>query len=611
LGGEQIRLGFLVIHLLHSTQVLPCIIHEDEHLLVMDKPAGLNTHAPSPYAGEGLYDWLRHREPRWAALAIIHRLDKETSGVIVFSKTTLANRSLTAQFTRREARKKYLLLTDRPVRQKEFIARSSLVRAGEKYVSRPIHAGSEVAETRFRLLPEAEARKLSSALDTEDGLAAIEPRSAAVPAASCGGVSPPPGTPGETPGELAGEDACATFLTLEAEPLTGRTHQIRVHASDAGLPILGDTLYGGTAAARVYLHAAEIRIRHPATGQPMTFSALPRFGRDPRWQLRAALLEPESTNAYRLVHGASDGWPGWQVERLGDYLLSQGEMPLGAEQRTELERLAGMCSARGVYHKLLSRQVRRVGPAEAAPRLVLGEAAPERFAIRENGVQFELSFDQGYSAGLFLDQRDNRRRLLTGHVAAGFPLFQPENPPAIANQDLEVLNVFAYTCGFSVCAAQAGARVTSLDLSRKYLDWGKRNFVLNGLDPAAHDFIYGDAFDWLRRLGKKNCRFDVILLDPPTFSQSKASGLFCAEKDYGRLVTAALPLLKDGGALFASTNAADWPPEDFVAAVEDAIHAARRKVLLKHYVPQPPDFPVSRPEPAYLKTGWWRVQGEV
>jgi len=62
----------------------PGVLHEDEHLLVVNKPAGLNTHAPAPFAGEGLYDWLRHREPRWARLAIIHRLDKETSGVIVF-----------------------------------------------------------------------------------------------------------------------------------------------------------------------------------------------------------------------------------------------------------------------------------------------------------------------------------------------------------------------------------------------------------------------------------------------------------------------------------------------------------------------------------------------
>ena len=81
-----------------------------------------------------------------------------------------------------------------------------------------------------------------------------------------------------------------------------------------------------------------------------------------------------------------------------------------------------------------------------------------------------------------------------------------------------------------MCAAKAGVKTTSLDLSKKYLEWGKRNFVLNDLDPAQHDFIYGDAFDWMRRLGKKNRAFDIIVLDPPTFSQSKERGVFRVEK---------------------------------------------------------------------------------
>ena len=127
------------------------ILHEDEHLLVINKPAGWNTHAPAPFAGEGVYDWLKHREPRWSrngGIAIIHRLDKETSGVLVFGKTTEANRSLTEQFTAREVRKKYLLLTDRIVPQEKLIAISTIVRAGEKYVSRPLVVGGERAETR-------------------------------------------------------------------------------------------------------------------------------------------------------------------------------------------------------------------------------------------------------------------------------------------------------------------------------------------------------------------------------------------------------------------------------------------------------------------------------
>ncbi len=84
-----------------------------------------------------------------------------------------------------------------------------------------------------------------------------------------------------------------------------------------------------------------------------------------------------------------------------------------------------------------------------------------------------------------------------------------------------------------MCAARVGAHTTSLDLSKKYLEWGKRNFTLNGLDPAAHDFIYGDTFDWLRRLAKKGRVFDAVVLDPPTFSQSKEHGTFRAEKITG------------------------------------------------------------------------------
>ena len=169
------------------------------------------------------------------------------------------------------------------------------------------------------------------------------------------------------------------------------------------------------------------------------------------------------------------------------------------------------------------------------------------------------------------------------------------------------MNAFAYTCGFSVCAALGGARTTSLDLSKKYLEWGRRNFTLNGLDAARHEFIYGDTFDWLRRLAKKACVFDAIILDPPTFSQSKESGVFRAEKDYARLVTAALPALKPGGVLFAATNAAALPPEKFLAQIQSAVGGVRRRIVQQHYVPQPPDFPIGRAEPAHLKTVWLRI----
>jgi 23S rRNA (cytosine1962-C5)-methyltransferase len=256
------------------------------------------------------------------------------------------------------------------------------------------------------------------------------------------------------------------------------------------------------------------------------------------------------------------------------------------------------------YHKILSRQVGRATATEASSRLLFGKPATESFVVRENGIAFELSFAEGYSVGLFLDQRDNRRRLLTGHIAAEFTLASDSNTLA---QRREMLNLFAYTCGFSVCAARNGYTTISVDLSKKYLEWGRRNFVLNGIDPAAHEFVYGDAFEWLQRFGKKNRRFDIVVLDPPTFSRSKQTGPFRAEKDYGRLVSAALRVLKAGGVLLASSNAARWPAEQFVPVIEIAVRQAGRRIVQKYYAPQPPDFPVSPSEPAYLKTLWLKV----
>jgi 23S rRNA (cytosine1962-C5)-methyltransferase len=360
---------------------------------------------------------------------------------------------------------------------------------------------------------------------------------------------------------------------------------------------LGDTLYGGTPAARVYLHAAQLGLRHPAGGENVLFDAPPDFSADPRAALRAAVIDPGVTDAFRLVHGAADGWPGLYADRLGEFLLAQSAGELTGEQRAWIEELGRRFSARGIYHKILRRQAGNRPAAEAGPQWLAGEKAPDEIAVRENGLRFAVRLGEGGSPGLFLDQRENRRRLLTGYIAPDFTVAQPAR----------VLNAFACACGFSVCAAAGGARVTSLDLSKNYLEWGKRNFALNGLEPAAHDFLFGDAFAWFRRLAKKGRLFDVIILDPPTFSRSREHGVFRAEKDYGTLAAAALPLLARDGVLLASTNAATLPPERFLEMVALAVTRSGRRVTRQHYAPQPPDFPAHRQEPAYLKTVWLRI----
>jgi 23S rRNA (cytosine1962-C5)-methyltransferase len=520
----------------------PCVVFEDDHLLVVNKPPGWNTHSPAPYAGEGIYEWLKNREPRWAKLAIIHRLDKETSGLLVFSKTEAGNRSLTQQFEAGKVRKEYMLQSSSEPLKRKFTARTMLKRAGDRYVSAA--SGAE-AETEF---------------------------------------------------ELA-EDYAQTKIII-ARPRTGRTHQIRVHAAENGFPIYGDTLYGGGTFARLCLHARRIEFAHPVTGEQLCFESASDFSKVSRLALRDAMIVALETDSFRQIHGATDGFAKWYVDRFGSFALSQGPDPLVDWQP---QMLADFLKPAGVYHKVTTPHVRGKASEEASPQHVSGDKAEAPFTIRENGALYEINFGEGYSVGIFLDQRDNRRRLLTNYVAPDFWVREGRLKGA------EVLNTFAYTCAFSVCAALAGARATSLDLSKKYLDWGRRNFQLNGLKSEEHDFIYGDVFDWLKRLGKKGRLFDVVLLDPPTFSKSKQSGLFRAEHDYPRLVGDALKVLKPGGVLFASSNAARWAPKDFVREVHQAIAKAGRKILRDHYIPQPPDFPISKAEPAYLKTLWMKI----
>ncbi len=191
---------------------------------------------------------------------------------------------MTAQFTSRSVRKTYVLLTDRGTKSREFVVRSKIARIGDRYAST---AAGEPAETRF-------------------SICAIQPAAPNIPRS-----------------ESAAVPQTAAIVQLNAFPVTGRTHQIRVHAADRGLPILGDVLYGGTAFDRICLHAAAIEFRHPATNEWVTFESAPDFGMDPRRALRAALIDSSETNAFRVIHGASDSSPGLYVDQLGDVVLTQ------------------------------------------------------------------------------------------------------------------------------------------------------------------------------------------------------------------------------------------------------------------------------------------------
>ena len=309
----------------------------------------------------------------------------------------------------------------------------------------------------------------------------------------------------------------------------------------------------------------------------------------------------QNTNIYRLIHGSADRWKGLYVDRLGDYLLIQSAQSLTENQKEETQELQHKLKLKGIYFKKLNRQIQKTSIKESTPQLIFGIKAPEFFEALELKVHYKLSFKQGYSTGLFLDMRDNRQRLLTNQIEPGFSIF--DRSIGIPS----VLNTFSYTCSLSLCAAKTGATTTSIDLSKKYLDWGKENFKLNNLNPKDHNFIYGDTFDWMKRLKKKGILYDLVIIDPPTFSRSKTSGLFQAKKHYEMLANAASKLVINNGILLACCNTSTFSLSNFKSNVRHGVLKGGRKIIQSVHSRQPIDFPSSAEEPAYLKAYWLRL----
>ncbi len=286
---------------------------------------------------------------------------------------------------------------------------------------------------------------------------------------------------------------------------------------------------------------------------------------------RSGLLAGGQTEVCRVIHGAADGLDGLFVDRYGPgatLVRHDGRIDLRVEPREIAEVVLRSLSPFGVtavYDKPYVRDRSRLGGEHDAslknPTPIAGEPLPEAIVVREHGRAFEIRLYDGFSTGLFLDQRLNRSFLAQG--AAG----------------LRVLNTFAYTGGFSVACAIAGATTTSVDVSARYLDWSKRNFVLNGLDPAAHHFARMDTFEFLSMARRKWMAFDLVILDPPTFSagdRKRGVKPWSAVRDYGRLVSEACGVLAPRGRVFASTNAAELcEPGRLRRVISDAVSGVR------------------------------------
>jgi 23S rRNA (cytosine1962-C5)-methyltransferase len=277
-------------------------------------------------------------------------------------------------------------------------------------------------------------------------------------------------------------------------------------------------------------------------------------------------FEVEGTDAYRLWTVA-DGW----VERLGrDVLISFKNQAARERLTTEyfLWAEAMGFNAQRMFERFLPKR----NQERQAPKLILGDSnISSRSVVMERGLRFEIDFCGGYSVGLFIDQRENRS-------------FVRQSAPK------RMLNCFAYTCSFSVAAAIAGANTVSVDLSQKSLERGRANFVLNNLSATGHQFIADDVFEVLPQLSRKDKKFDLIVLDPPTFSRSHRGKPFQVESDFEGLLMTALEVADRDCRILLSTNCTALNERALEVMARFCLKASRRAGSF-HSEPRPVEFP--------------------
>lgn len=560
------------------------IVHDDGTLLVVHKPAGVPSQASDPARADDLVTRLKEALQGSASgsggtpyLGSHQRLDRDTSGLLVFARHKDANPSLAAQFEGRRVEKRYLAaVTGWPKGRRSAELVDHLVEGdgGRMEVSKDGRRGAK-AVTHVRVVEQ-------------------------------------------------GGGARRTLLELVLE--TGRTHQARVQLAHAGAPIAGDVLYGGAAAPRLLLHASSLTLKHPRGERPVSFHAPapPAFARwmergdlgllvhDDEDALREALdlarerrfglgrddQGPRATTAFRLVNEGGDGLPGLAVDVYGDHLVAQlyddalGTFTDGARKARIFDALHAL-GFDGVYLKMRPKQAnvivdaRRETFAPKAP--VRGRPAPDELTVLEEGIPFRVRLADGLSTGIFLDQRENRRRFRG--LARG----------------RRVLNLFAYTCGFSLVAAAGGARRTvSVDASISALERGREgleDLVSRGFLEAGgdHTFVAEDAFAWLARAARKGELFDLVVLDPPSYSSTK-SRRFSAESDLGELAALAIQVVAPGGALLACCNHRGLRPARFRRFLREAAQSLRRPYAQLKDLPDPVDYPAATGADVHLKS---------
>jgi 23S rRNA (cytosine1962-C5)-methyltransferase len=595
------------------------ILFEDPFVIGVDKPEGVPSQAADPAHPDDVVHRLGHflaerdgvRAP--AYLGVHQRLDQDTSGVLLYAKRKEANARIAQQLEGRSAEKRYVAVVegwrggDR--RLEHALARGA---DGRTHVA-PRDRRAKRAVSHVHVLSRHGARALLE-LRIETGRthqirAQLAAEGAPVSgdrlyggapadrlmlhAASISLAHPVTGAPlrVEAPLPACFEEALAgagdaAALHPGSAPRNGRTGNGARESAPSTAPAGRsppsppfEGVDGAERGARGHTAPSSSRPRDEPGGRAVRDSLRGALARaaERRWGLAHRANEAEPTTAYRLIHEGGDGLAGLAVDVYDGWLVAHVyDDTIEAQLDRVLDALEAL-GARGIYVKRRPKQANVIvdGRAEAfAPSLpVRGEAAPEPLVIFENGLPFRVRLGEGLSTGVFLDQRANRARVR--ELAKG----------------ARVLNLFAYTCAFTVAAAAGGARESlSVDASSRVLAWGRENLAGAGLASSAHRFEPGDVFDVLARLAREKARFDLVCVDPPTYSTTRASR-WTSGGDWRELGARVLRVLAPRGKVLACSNDRRLSQQKFRRYLHDAARDASVSLAQLKDLPCPADFP--------------------
>ena len=440
------------------------VLFEDEDILAIDKPYGLNAHTNdskiehSEFIEDGLIEIYEKQLGR--KLHIIHRLDQTTTGVMIFGKSVDSAKKYAEYFFNRQVQKTYWFIT------------------AHKSVKNAFHIDQQIIHK-------------AKELDANTDLSLVR--------------------------------KSERFELWEAKPHTGRNHQIRIHAKAAGIPILGDNKYGGHNYSFLCLHNCRIEFPNGlvlSSKPPMYFENLnllndailarAYFEADRRQRL----FSKAKDQSFRLAHIEQE----LTLDQMGEKIV----LNWFKERWTESDAQKFKTFAQSLSKDLIAH--------------VYSEKESTYWMAPEKELRYEIRSEAGKVDGLILSQRLQRNWILNN------------------SKDKMVLNLFSRTGTASVAAAQGlASQVTSVESSKKYLEWARKNFEINGLQVEEHKFLFRDSVSYLEQCQNKGLNYDLIICDVPAFLR-REKGVFKIENDLENLIKSCINCLNPKGQLLISTS---------------------------------------------------------